>query len=355
MVSKVAGVRESAASVARLPPRNGHLAYLDGWRGLCILLVLFGHFTPGMGSVANVGVEFFFVLSGALMADILVFQRQEVGRFLRRRIARVGPAIAAYVILIGGALNAALWLRDEPLRLASPAAALLFFHNYLPHDSVVSAFEHSWSLAVEEHSYLILAVIVLLARRRPWLCAAIALAISILAVANAYRLHALPYDGGQFIHWRSDVRVASVLLSFALCIAVRQAEWKIAPWAAPLAALAAMPFMIETDDPLRLTTCTILAAIAVNSLGQSAQFFRARLASPVLVWFGTLSFSMYVWQQLLLLFHRDGVPAIICIPALLGCALLSFKLVEEPARNYLNAQWGTGRGAASLAPSTQQA
>ena len=351
-----ARIRESATAAVRLPLRGGHLAYLDGWRGICILLVILGHFTPGLGSVANVGVEFFFVLSGALMADILVFQRQDIGRFLRRRIARVGPAITAYVILIGGALNAVLWLREEPLKLLSPTAALFFFHNYLPHDSVVSAFEHSWSLAVEEHSYLLLAVIAVLARRRPWLCAGIALAICALAVANAYRLSALPYDGGQFIHWRSDVRVASVLLSFALCIAVRQAEWKMAPWVAPLAAIAALPFMIETDDPLRIVTCTVLAAIAVNSLSQSGQFFRARLASPALVWFGTLSFSMYVWQQLLLLFHRDGVPAIICVPALLGCALLSFKLVEEPARNYLNAQWGASRGAAALlAPSAQQA
>lgn len=355
MANKAAGIRESAASAARLPLRNGHLAYLDGWRGICILLVLFGHFAPGVGSVANIGVEFFFVLSGALMADILVYQSQDIGRFLRRRIARVGPAIAAYAILIGGALNAALWLRDEPLRLLSPAAALLFFHNYLPHDSVVSAFEHSWSLAVEEHSYLLLALIVVVTRRRPWLCAAIALAVSALAIANSYRLSALPYGGGQFIHWRSDVRVASVLLSFALYITIRQAEWKMAPWVAPIAALAALPLMIETEDPLRLFACTVLAAIAVNSLGQSAQFFRARLASPMLVWFGTLSFSIYVWQQLLLLLHRDGLPVIICFPALLGCALLSFKLVEEPARNFLNAQWGTRHGAASLAPSTQQA
>ena len=109
MANKAAGIRESAASAARLPLRNGHLAYLDGWRGICILLVLFGHFAPGVGSVANIGVEFFFVLSGALMADILVYQSQDIGRFLRRRIARVGPAIAAYAILIGGALNAALW------------------------------------------------------------------------------------------------------------------------------------------------------------------------------------------------------------------------------------------------------
>lgn len=351
-------IGEAMMAAMRLPLRSGHKAYLDGWRGICILLVIFGHFTSGLGSVANAGVEFFFVLSGALMAELLVFQRQDIARFLRRRIARVGPAIAAYVILIGGALNAVLWIRGEPLRLLSPTAALFFFHNYLPHSSVVSAFEHSWSLAVEEHSYLLLALIVFLTRRRPWLCAGAAVLISLLAIANAYRLLDLPYDGGQFIQWRSDVRVASVLMSFALCIAIRETKLQPASWVAPISAVAALPFMISQDEisPLRLFTCTILAAVAVNSLHQSSEFLRARLASPALVWLGTLSFSIYVWQQLLFIVHREGVPAVICIPVLLGCALLSFKLVEDPARNYLNAQWGAKPGAtAALTPSTQRA
>lgn len=339
---------DMAIAAARIPLRSGHLAYLDGWRGLCILLVIVGHFVPGLGPIANSGVEFFFALSGRLMAEILTFKRQDIGRFLRRRVARVGPAIAVYVLLIGSALNTALWLQGQPLRVLSPLAALFFFHNYLSHDSAVAFFEHTWSLAVEEHAYLLLAVIVLLARRRPLLCAAIALGICMISVANAFRILALPYNGGQFPYWRSDIRVGSVLLSFAMYILMRGRAWNIPAWASIAAAVAAVPLMFAEAQvgPLGLFACSALAAVAVNGLSFSGKAVQSRLASPVLVWFGTLSFSIYVWQQLfyVVVWHA-GAPAIICIPLLLACAVTCFKLVEDPARNFLNECWtGTGLG-----------
>ncbi|MER9742940.1 acyltransferase family protein [Mesorhizobium sp. M0187] len=71
----------SAASVAL--PRTAadqnaraRLAYLDGWRGLSIALVLIGHFFPVPGiNLGVLGVEFFFVLSGRLMGEILFIER----------------------------------------------------------------------------------------------------------------------------------------------------------------------------------------------------------------------------------------------------------------------------------------
>ena len=58
----------------------------------------------------------------------------------------------------------------------SPLAALFYFHNYLPSRSVVPHVRAYRSLALEEHSYLLLVGIVLLARHRPLTAAAIALA-----------------------------------------------------------------------------------------------------------------------------------------------------------------------------------
>ena len=260
---------EALVSLVRVPVRSSHVPYLDGWRGICILLVLIGHGIRGLEPLGNVGVEFFFVLSGCLMAEILIFKRQNVGLFLRRRIARIFPAVAVYVAIVGVAINVSVWLDGDPLRLTSPLAALFYFHNYLPSRSVVPMFEHTWSLAVEEHSYLLLVGIVLLARRRPLTAAAIALAISALAVANAYRLYALPYSGGQFITWRTDVRAGSVLISFALCILLRCWNVRRLPaWVPPAAAVGAITLLFTEGhiDPLRFTACTLLAAIAVNRL-----------------------------------------------------------------------------------------
>lgn len=345
---------DPARELLRVPLRSGHLAYLDGWRGICILLVIAGHFVGPLAPLANVGVEFFFVLSGKLMADLLIFKRQPVDMFLKRRVARVLPAIAVYVLLIGTALNLSLWLKGMPPQWASPAAALFFFHNYLPAGSVDAAFEHTWSLAVEEHSYLALVLIVLAARRRPMIAAGIALLISALAVANAIRLFGLPNDGGQFLFWRSDVRIASVLLSFAMCIVWQRWSESRDPkvgWLPLPAALAAI-LAIYTEGavaPLQLLGCTLLAALAVNTMGSSAPTFRSALSAPLLIWFGTLSFSIYVWQQIFYVMHHSGVPALVCVPLLLCCALWSFKRIEDPAREWLNARWSREARARSLA------
>ena len=62
-------------------PRNGpaHIGYLDGWRGMAILLVLIGHFYPIKAmNLGTLGVDLFFVLSGRLMADILFVQKAKL-------------------------------------------------------------------------------------------------------------------------------------------------------------------------------------------------------------------------------------------------------------------------------------
>ena len=350
-ISRLVGARgrlrerlDVLASPLSLPVREGHLLHLDGWRGGCILLVLAGHYSAGgLAPLSGAGVEFFFVLSGMLMADLLIFKRQQIGMFLRRRFARVFPALAVYVGLVGLAINVTLWRDGLPLQLASPLAALFYFHNYLPQHSVATVFVHTWSLAVEEHSYLLLAVIALMAHRRPMAAAAIALAIAALAIGNYYRLAQLPYDGGQFLDWRSDVRAASVLFSFGLRIIVVRFKPQL-PGGIAAAAIAVLFCLFgPAFSPLGLPICTALAAYAVNALDYGSPRTRKYLANPLLVWFGTLSFSIYIWQQLFAFFAHEGSQPILCLALTVVCAVTSFKLVENPARDYLNSRWTSRR------------
>ncbi|TIX35964.1 MAG: acyltransferase, partial [Mesorhizobium sp.] len=75
------------------------LAYLDGWRGLSIALVLIGHFFPVPGiNLGVMGVEFFFVLSGRLMAEILFVERYPLKAFFKRRFSRIYPALLIFVV-----------------------------------------------------------------------------------------------------------------------------------------------------------------------------------------------------------------------------------------------------------------
>jgi Acyltransferase family len=96
----------------RTPPgeRGGRIGYLDGWRGIAIVLVLLGHFAPvDAANLGTLGVDFFFVLSGRLMAEILFIKRVSLPAFYLRRFSRVYPGLLAFVVL------AALFFHSTPI------------------------------------------------------------------------------------------------------------------------------------------------------------------------------------------------------------------------------------------------
>jgi peptidoglycan/LPS O-acetylase OafA/YrhL len=66
-------------------PGARRIAYLDGWRGAAIALVILGHFFFPNTGVASTGVEVFFVLSGRLMAEILFIESYPLKRFFLKR------------------------------------------------------------------------------------------------------------------------------------------------------------------------------------------------------------------------------------------------------------------------------
>jgi peptidoglycan/LPS O-acetylase OafA/YrhL len=120
------------------------------------------------------GVDLFFVLSGFLVSGLLFREfrargRLHVGRFLVRRGLKIYPAFYAFLALT---ISLRLGYGDH-LSRSQILSETFFVQNYVP-----GVWSHTWSLAVEEHFYLLLALLfVLLERRRkadpfrplPWL------------------------------------------------------------------------------------------------------------------------------------------------------------------------------------------
>src|SRR5690349_14455630 len=70
--------------------RHERILYLDGWRGVAISMLLVGHFIAGFGEpprlgidFGRAGVEFFFVLSGLLMGNLLFVKRVSIRTFYK--------------------------------------------------------------------------------------------------------------------------------------------------------------------------------------------------------------------------------------------------------------------------------
>ena len=142
-----------------------HLSYLDGWRGLAIFSLLVGHFFPVPGiNLGSFGVSLFFVLSGVLMARLLFIQQVPLPQFYKRRIARIFPAVLAFLAIVVG-IRLAL---EQRVSWSEVGAAGIFINNYVVGvlGKEAMPFGHFWSLSVEEHSYIVLSLIAVTARRR---------------------------------------------------------------------------------------------------------------------------------------------------------------------------------------------
>jgi peptidoglycan/LPS O-acetylase OafA/YrhL len=155
---------------------GSHIAALDGVRGLAIVLVLFVHFigdeTPhtslerAMTKLANYGVwgvDLFFVLSGFLITGILFDAKGAPNYFKNfyvRRTLRIFPLYYAVLAVLFGILP--FLPVPYPVGLAESAHHQAWLWTYC--SNIYLAIQktwalpyigHFWSLAVEEHFYLL--------------------------------------------------------------------------------------------------------------------------------------------------------------------------------------------------------
>ena len=307
-------------------------AFLDGWRALAIVGVLIDHYVTARPiNLGRFGVEMFFVLSGLLMADILFVRRMELPTFFWRRGSRVYPALI--VFLVAMMVLVALGLtKITPVQFA---AAFTFTYNYVQiwGGGRAAFIDHIWTLCIEEHTYLVLALVAVLTRRSPVAGALVCLALAAAAWANGLIQTLL---GGDYyvVYWRSDVRGASILLGAAAYLLLRSV--KVPTWTPVLLAVAAVALNFNSvPDPLKYSVGTACLAGVVVFLAQAPKVVVGALSSRPMALFGLWSFSTYLWQQP---FSRIApFPSnLVWVAAAVVVAFMSYTLVENPARAYLN-------------------
>jgi peptidoglycan/LPS O-acetylase OafA/YrhL len=238
------------------PPDNGAIPSLDGLRAISISIVLVSH--AGYGNVVpgGLGVTIFFFLSGYLITTLLVEERERsgrigIGKFYLRRAFRLFPPLLvtlfiAYSLVILGLL-------DGGISWAGFLAQLLYFANYYglffdPGNTTAAGTGILWSLAVEEHFYMVYPAVLVglfglsLSGRR----IVIVLAIACLAVL-AWRMYlaGLPNFVTERTYYSSDTRVDSILFGCVLALAAN-----------PKAATS------ETSNPLLQQRSAMLLAAA---------------------------------------------------------------------------------------------
>lgn len=158
---------------------SGYLPSLDGWRAFAVLGVFmthdlpwtFGHYTTAaFKGYGGYGVYLFFAISGMLICTRILEEESLVGKFdlksfYIRRVLRIQPASFVYLAAI--ALFIATGVIHESWHYWR--GALFFYANFLyraSDRSATGAFTgHFWTLAVEEHFYILLSLLLFFFRR----------------------------------------------------------------------------------------------------------------------------------------------------------------------------------------------
>lgn len=173
------------------------------------------------------GMDLFFILSGFLIGSMILGAQREgalrFGRFYLRRAFRIFPAYYVVLSLLAFGLPALLGITLSAEQRAGLWAEYLYLTNYLPWAGR-AVMPYAWSLAVEEHFYLLVPLLLAgLARVRSralqlgsltllW-ASGFALRLAVFALHGPRTRDAMVATFYIQSHFRYDILIAGVWLA----------------------------------------------------------------------------------------------------------------------------------------------
>jgi peptidoglycan/LPS O-acetylase OafA/YrhL len=321
-----------------------YIAALDGVRAFAVLAVFAQHAgVPGTGG-AGIAVDVFFVLSGFLISGILLDEVKRSGRidlfgFYKRRFLRLTPALL---------LTLLFYVLAAPHDVGSALISLFYLTDYARAFFVAPGpLSHTWSLAVEEHFYLIWPVALL------WLCRLspkklIPLLIGLYALATAHRCGTFWIDGYDATYFRFDTRLSGLILGSLLAALLRSdlGREKVALASIGVGLGIAGTFaLLMRDSSLTLGIAIAEAAALLTILtvveGKEAPALTRVLTQPWLIYVGRISYGLYLFHHPMTFVLHDEMGmhwllvTAITLPLSLALAALSYHFVERPVM-----EWG---------------
>lgn len=317
------------------------ISSLDGLRAVSIICVLVSHISLSLTTspttilvnyLGRTGVNTFFAISGFLITGILLKKELNLKDFYTRRIFRIFPAFYTFLII--------MFVAGLSIPLSDFLFASAYTLNYFLSGNWYLA--HTWSLAVEEQFYLIfpLTMWVVGKQKAVWLpilaiflcplirlwyvdqhvefsafeAVADSIAVGCLLAYFRERLHQTKYL--EFLNSKITFLLPFTIISISFLLGFPKYYDK----------RVYVLFLI----PLQNSLIAILIDWCVT------KEFRILNWKPVM-FIGSLSYSLYLWQQP---FMNPGweAPILVKIALALFFALLSYYLIEQPVL-----RWRAGR------------
>jgi peptidoglycan/LPS O-acetylase OafA/YrhL len=349
---------------------------INGLRAIAVLVVVLFHFrVPGF-EAGYLGVDVFFVISGYLMAALLMrglddhrltvrAGGQVLGAFYLARAQRIVPALLALVavLLVFGWWALSPGDYEQLARHARHTVGFISNHQFYEEAGYfdVASHEkwllHTWSLSVEWQFYLLFPLLVLggwyLASRRRGLVTAMVGVLTLVSLAiSVWTTQRNPEAAFYLLPSR-----AWELLTGSLVYLMGN-RFEARPAARRWLEGTGIGLIVVSLVVFGGTTPWPGAAAVVPVVGTALVLLAARHAAGWALpwgvqWLGRTSYSLYLWHWpvfvALVYLDVQGNPWAIGFALALSIALgtLSFILVEQPSRRRLT-HWGAKPAAAAL-------
>ena len=369
-----------------MPKPVGHaqryMPGLDGLRAIAVLAVIAYHLNPAWAPGGLLGVGVFFTLSGYLITDLLLGQREATGRlqlgdFWLRRARRLLPAlflmlalVVAWVTLLDRSL-----LPDLRADVLAAVGYVSNWWNIVREASYFARFgpppplDHLWSLAVEEQFYLIWPWLLWLGLRYVpgrYTLAGLTLAgaaLSAVAMALVYQPGVDPtrvYEG-------TDTRAFGLLIGAALAMVWPSRGLRadrvsyggrILIESAGVFGLVVIGIVIWRTSEYSpflykggIVLLSVATVVVLTALVHPASWLGVAVGWTPLRWLGVRSYGIYLWHYPIIVLTAPGTQQkaslsleVLQLVATIVVAALSWRFFEEPIRRgAIGWIWAQGR------------
>ncbi|MTD15828.1 acyltransferase family protein [Nakamurella sp. YIM 132087] len=336
--------------------RSQQIPSLDGLRALAIGIVVWGHAGLPQYIVGSTGVTIFFFLSGYLITTLLRREAERTGTisirdFYLRRTFRILPPL--YVVLVAAIVMSLVDVLPDRMSGWGVTSAATFWQNYYligsGREGIPAGMNALWSLAVEEHFYLVLPVLYLVLRRtrlrRLGQAGVLAgICVAILVWRTWLVTHGAGYDR---VYLATDTRADAILWGSVLALAWNpvldmrppRRNW---PWTlVAVASFAAFWGISELPESVVMSVGYTGQSLCLVGVFVAVVLAPRSLPGLVLNWrplayIGVLSYSLYLVHRPVLMVVEQYVHApkvvelLLAGVLMLGAALLLRVAVEKP-------------------------
>jgi peptidoglycan/LPS O-acetylase OafA/YrhL/lysophospholipase L1-like esterase len=345
-----------------------------GIRGLAVLLVVVHHLNiPGF-QAGYIGVDIFFVISGYLIIGLMFKEYLQNGKslggygwisissFYRRRARRILPAAIFVMAII---YLTSLFTQDDSFKSQTRQDsiwALLFASNinfsqrqtdYFAGTELSSPLLHYWSLAVEEQFYLLMPFLFMaivnwhgftLVGRRMSARPRLILVLAFLSMLSLISMIILSLNNSVSLYFETLPRIWEFTVGGIAAVSKPVASHQsklfllLLRRSSYFALLLSLILISSTSSAVMLVLPVFATAIILysNRQLQFGLFFEKVFTNSVMIFFGRISFSLYLWHWPILTYYKyfglelTWIASLGLFVAIVGISAATERFIERP-------------------------